>query len=311
MSHKIWFITGASKGFGHVWTEAALVRGDSVVAAARNIGSLDALAAKYGERLLPIRLDVGDKAAVNAAVAKANQQFGRLDIVVNNAGYGLFGAIEEVSEAEARAQLETNLFGALWVTQAALPIMRAQKSGHIIQISSIGGVFAVPTVGLYHASKWGLEGFSQALAAEVEDLGIKVTIVEPGGFATEWGGPSAKRAQPIAAYDRARASLTQVRTASIPGDPMATGPVMLKLVDMPDPPLRLFLGDAGLPMMCKEYADRLVTWDKWHALSVEAQGNLGARGAAGPTVVQTVPRGLAQFADGLTPADQQHYELRS
>jgi NAD(P)-dependent dehydrogenase (short-subunit alcohol dehydrogenase family) len=192
MSNRIWFITGASKGFGHVWTEVALGRGDSVAAAARNIGSLDALAAKYGEKLLPIRLDVGDKAAVNAAVAKANEQFGGLDIVVNNAGYGLFGAIEEVSEAEARAQLETNLFGALWVTQAALPIMRAQQSGRIIQISSIGGVFAVPTVGLYHASKWGLEGFSQALAAEVKDLGIKVTIVEPGGFATEWGGPSAQ-----------------------------------------------------------------------------------------------------------------------
>jgi NAD(P)-dependent dehydrogenase (short-subunit alcohol dehydrogenase family) len=296
MSPKIWFITGASKGFGYVWTEAALARGDSVAAAARNIGSLDALAAKYGEKLLLIQLDVGDKAAANAAVAKAHEKFGRLDVVVNNAGYDLFGAIEEVSEAEARAQLETNLFGALWVTQAALPIMRAQQSGHIIQISSIGGVFAVPMVGLYHASKWGLEGFSQALAAEVKDLGIKVTIVEPGGFATEWGGRSAKRAQHMAAYDRARASLVRARTASAPGDPMATGPVMLKLADMPEPPLRLFLGDAGLPMMCKEYADRLVTWDRWHALSVEAQGNLAMRSAASRTAAQSLPRDQARFA---------------
>src|SRR3982074_1612009 len=241
ISHKAWFITGASNGFGDIWTEAALARGDRVAAAARNISSLDALKAKYGDRPLPLALDVGNKAAVDAAVGKADKQFGSIDVAINNAGYGLFGAIEEVSEQEARAQIETNLFGALWVTQAMLPIMRAQKSGHIIQISSIGGVFAVPTVGLYHASKWGLEGFSQALAAGVKDLGIKGTIVEPGGCATEWGGPSAKRAQPIAAYDRARASLTQVRTASTPGDPMATGPVMLKLVDMPEPPLRLFL----------------------------------------------------------------------
>jgi NAD(P)-dependent dehydrogenase (short-subunit alcohol dehydrogenase family) len=276
MSGKVWFITGASKGFGYVWTEAALARGDSVAAAARNIASLDGLKAKYGERLLPIALDVGDKAGVDAAVAKAHKQFGRLDVVINNAGYGLFGTIEEVSEAEARAQIETNLFGALWVTQAALPIMRAQKSGHIIQISSIGGVFTVPTVGLYHASKWGLEGFSQSLASEVKDLGIKVTIVEPGGFATEWSGPSAKHARTIAAYDGARAALMKIFSAAKPGDPAATGPVMLKLVDMEEPPLRLFLGDEGLAMIRKEYAERLATWEKWNALAVEAQGNLNA-----------------------------------
>ena len=160
ISHKAWFITGASKGFGYVWTEAALARGDSVAAAARNIGSLDALKVKYGDRLLPLTLDVGNKGAVDAAVKRAHRQFGRIDVAINNAGYGLFGAVEEVSEQEARAQIETNLFGALWVTQAVLPIMRAQQSGHIIQISSIGGVWAVPAVGLYHASKWGLEGFS-------------------------------------------------------------------------------------------------------------------------------------------------------
>ena len=277
MSHKVWFITGASKGFGKVWTEAALARGDNVAAAARSIGSLDDLAAKYGDKLLQLSLDVGDKVLVDAAIAKAHKQFGRLDVVVNNAGYGLFGAIEEVSEFEARAQIETNLFGALWVTQAVLPVMRAQKSGHIIQISSIGGVFALPTIGLYHASKWGLEGFSQALAAEVKTFGIKVTLVEPGGFATDWGGPSAKRAQHLAAYDAARASLAQLRTGSTPGDPVATGPVMLKLVDMAEPPLRLFFGDGGLPMIRKEYAERLATWEKWNTLSVEAQGNLLAR----------------------------------
>src|SRR6201992_4011604 len=241
MSQKVWFITGTSKGFGLVWAEAALARGDSVAAVSRNIAPLESLKAKFGDRVLPIALDVGNRTAVFAAVEQAHKKFGRIDIAINNAGYGLFGAIEEVSEEEARAQIETNLFGALWVTQAVLPIMRAQKSGHIIQISSIGGVFTSPTVGLYHASKWGLEGFSQALSHEVAGLGIKVTIVEPGGFATEWGGPSAKHATQLAAYDPSRERLAAVRSASTPGDPDATAPVMLKLVDMPEPPLRLFL----------------------------------------------------------------------
>ena len=162
-TNKVWLITGSSKGFGRVWAEAALARGDRVAATARDIGTLSDLVAKYGERVAAVRLDVTDKAAVDAAVADVHRRFGRLDVVINNAGYGLFGAVEEVSEDEARAQIETNLFGALWVTQAAVPIMRAQGSGHIIQISSIGGVNAFPNLGLYHASKWGLEGFSQAL----------------------------------------------------------------------------------------------------------------------------------------------------
>jgi len=277
ISHKAWFITGASKGFGFVWTEAALARGDSVAAAARNIGSLDKLKLKYGDRLLPLTLDVGDKGAVDAAVKQAHQQLGRIDVAINNAGYGLFGAIEEVSEQEARAQIETNLFGALWVTQAVLPIMRAQHSGHIIQISSVGGIFAVPTVGLYHASKWGLEGFSQALAAEVKDLGIKVTIIEPGGFATEWGTASAHRARQLPAYDAARAALGKIRTASVPGDPKATASALFRIVDAAEPPLRVFFGDAGLPMVKSEYAERIATWERWNDVSLEAQGNLSDR----------------------------------
>lgn len=276
-AHKIWFITGASKGFGYVWTEAALERGDSVAAAARDVASLDGLKATHGKKLLPLALDVGNKIAVDAAVAEAHKAFGRIDIAINNAGYGLFGAIEEVSEQEARAQIETNLFGALWVTQAVLPIMRAQKAGHIIQISSVGGVWAIPTVGLYHASKWGLEGFSQALAAEVQPLGIKVTIVEPGGFATEWGTTSAHRAKQMPAYDAARASLASIRTASTPGDPKATASALLKIVDAAEPPLRVFFGSAGLPMIKREYAERIATWEKWNDVALEAQGKLTAR----------------------------------
>jgi len=279
MASKVWFITGTSKGFGRVWTEAALARGDKVAAAARDAKTLAPLVERYGDQVSAIRLDVNDKAAVAAAITEAHARFGRLDVVINNAGYGLFGTIEEVSEAEARAQIETNLFGALWVTQAALPIMRAQGSGHIIQVSSIGGVNAFPTVGLYHASKWGLEGFSQSLATEVAGFGIKVTIVEPGGYATEWGGPSAKRATPMPAYDGARAAIAAFRSNNVPGDPEATGRAILKVVDAKDPPLRIFFGSGGLPMTRAEYARRIETWEKWNDVSIEAQGNLAAKQA--------------------------------
>src|ERR1700730_11335232 len=237
MTSKVWFITGTSKGFGRVWAEAALARGDRVAATARRVDTLAPLVERYGNQVAAIALDVTEKAAVGAAIRQAHANFGRLDVVVNNAGYGLFGAIEEVSEVEARAQIETNLFGALWVTQAALPIMRAQGSGHIIQVSSIGGVNAFPTIGLYHAYKWALEGFSQSLAAEVAPFGIKVTLIEPGGFATDWGGASAQRARQLPAYDEARAMIAAVRTRNVPGDPDATGPAILKVVDAQEPPL--------------------------------------------------------------------------
>jgi NAD(P)-dependent dehydrogenase (short-subunit alcohol dehydrogenase family) len=279
MASKVWFITGTSKGFGRVWAEAALARGDRVAATARQMGTLAPLLERYGKQVAAIALDVTDKKAVAAAIAEAHGRFGRLDVVINNAGYGLFGTIEEVNEAEARAQMETNLFGALWVTQAALPIMRAQGSGHIIQVSSIGGVNAFPTVGLYHASKWALEGFSQSLAAEVAEFGIKVTIVEPGGFATEWGGPSAQHATQIPVYDGARAKIASFRSNSIPGDPEATGPAILKVVDAASPPLRIFFGSGGLPLTRAEYARRIETWEKWNVVSMEAQGDLAAKRA--------------------------------
>jgi NAD(P)-dependent dehydrogenase (short-subunit alcohol dehydrogenase family) len=279
MTSKIWFITGTSKGFGRIWAEAALARGDKVAATARDIKTLQPLVDTYGDLVLPLTLNVDDKAAVDAAVAQAIEHFGRIDVAINNAGYGLFGTIEEVSEAEARAQMETNFFGALWVTQAVLPQMREQGSGHIIQVSSIGGVNAFATIGLYHASKWALEGFSQSLAAEVGPLGIKVTIVEPAGYATDWSGPSAKTAKPIEAYSEARAARAKFRSAAVPGDPDASGPAILKLVDAAEPPLRVFFGTAGLPMTKAEYARRIATWEAWNDLSIEAQGDLKAKKA--------------------------------
>lgn len=272
MASKVWFITGSSKGFGKIWAEAALARGDKVAATARDATTLDDLVARYGDAVAAIALDVNDKQAVDAVIADAHERFGRLDVVVNNAGYGHFGAIEEISEEEARAQIETNVFGALWVTQAALPIMRAQGSGHIIQISSIGGVNAFPGLGLYHASKWALEGFSQSLAWEVRDFGIHVTLVEPSGFSTDWSGPSAKISGPIEVYDPIREKMRARRAGSMPGDPEATGAAMLAIVDAPEPPLRVFFGDVGLPMIRKEYANRLAEWEKWDHIATLSQG---------------------------------------
>jgi NAD(P)-dependent dehydrogenase (short-subunit alcohol dehydrogenase family) len=277
MANKVWFITGTSKGFGRVWAEAALARGDQVVATARDVKTLAPLVERYKDRVAALRLDVNDRSAVFKSVAQAKERFGRIDVAVNNAGFGLFGAVEEVSEAEAREQIETNLFGALWVTQAVLPIMREQGSGHILQVSSIGGVNAFPIVGLYHASKWALEGFSTSLAAEVAPFGIKVTLIEPAGFATDWSGPSAKQATPLPAYDGARAAIAAWRSGNVPGDPEATGTAVLKIVDAEDPPLRVFFGTVGLPLTKAEYAKRLETWEKWNAVAVEAQGNSGKK----------------------------------
>ncbi len=202
----------------------------------------------------------------------AAEHFGRLDVVINNAGYGHFGMIEELSEDEVRAQLETNLFGALWITQAALPIMRAQGSGHIIQVSSIGGISAFPSVGAYHASKWGLEGFSQALSQEVAGFGIHVTLVEPGGFSTDWAGPSATHSEPIDAYASVREASSRRPTATNRGNPTATRDAILKVVDAEKPPLRIFFGSVPLGIATADYESRLATWNKWQPVSIEAQG---------------------------------------
>jgi NAD(P)-dependent dehydrogenase (short-subunit alcohol dehydrogenase family) len=271
---KTWFITGTSKGFGRIWAQAALERGDQVVATARKVETLDDLVGKYGDKVLALALDVTDKTAVDAAVKQAHDHFGRLDVIVNNAGYGLFGMVEEVTEQQARDQMETNFFGALWVTQAALPYLRQQGSGHILQVSSIGGVNAFPTVPLYHASKWALEGLSQSLNTQVKEFGIKVTLVEPTGYDTDWNGPSATKAEPLAAYNgvRENASVHLGKVQSQRGKPEATGPVILKLVDMEEPPLRLFLGKGPLEMIQTEYAKRLAEWEKWNYLAEEAHG---------------------------------------
>src|SRR5215216_6090903 len=175
---KTIFITGASRGFGKIWAEAFLNRGDLVAATARDLSHLDGLVQKYGDKVLPIQLDVNDRKAGFAAIHQAKEYFGHVDVLINNAGYGLFGAIEETSEKEARDQIETNVFGLLWITQAILPVMRAQGHGHIVQVSSVLGIATLPVLGLYNASKWAVEGLSETLAVEVKGFGINVSMIE-------------------------------------------------------------------------------------------------------------------------------------
>ena len=274
MAVKTWFITGTSRGFGREWAIAALDRGNQVAATARSIASLNDLITKYGEAILPIRLDVTDRDADLAAVKLAHDYFGRLDVIVNNAGYGQFGMVEEISEPEIRTQLETNLLGALWVTQAALPYLRGQGSGHILQVSSIGGISAFMNTGAYHASKWALEGLSQSLAAEVAGFGVKVTLIEPSGYSTDWAGSSAKHAAPLPAYEPVREQAAQARARRFtPGDPAATRDAVLKLVDSPNPPLRLFPGEAPLGIATADYESRPATWREWQPVAAAAHGN--------------------------------------
>lgn len=269
---KVWFITGASRGLGREWTIAALERGDRVAATARDTSSLADLVDKYGDALLPLQLDVTDRAADVKAVGQAHDHFGRLDVVINNAGYGHFGMVEVLSEDELRAQLETNLFGAVWVTQAALPYLREQGSGHIIQVSSIGGISAFPGIGAYHASKWALEGISQALSQEVAGFGIKVTLIEPGGFSTDWAGPSAQHSEEHSAYAPAHAAARNRTAGAERGNPEASSAALLKIVDAVEPPLRVFFGKAPLSVATKDYESRLALWNEWQPVALEAQG---------------------------------------
>jgi NAD(P)-dependent dehydrogenase (short-subunit alcohol dehydrogenase family) len=271
---KIWFITGAGRGFGQQFTLAALERGDRVAATARDLAALDDVVERFGDAVLPLALDVTDRAAVFAAVDTAVSTFGRLDVVVNNAGYGLFGAVEEISEQQLRDQLEVNLFGVLHVTQAVLPVLREQGSGRIIQISTIGGVAAFPRLGGYHASKWALEGLTESLAQEVAPFGIGVTLVEPGGYTTDWAGSSAVQAVPQPQYDALREAMAAgaEQAAASMGDPVGVGPAILEIADAEQPPLRVFFGIAPTQIVPHIYQARLDTWKQWEPLSIKANG---------------------------------------
>jgi NAD(P)-dependent dehydrogenase (short-subunit alcohol dehydrogenase family) len=265
---KTWFLTGTSSGFGRLWAEAALERGDRVVATARRVAALDDLAERFPETVLPLALDVTDREGVFAAVDHAVHRFGRIDVVVNNAGYGHFGMVEEVTEREWRQQLETNFFGALWVTQAALPVLRRQGGGHLLQVTSEGGVRAFPGIGAYHASKWALEGLSESLAQEVAAFGIHVTCVEPGPYATDWLDRGSRHSAELLDYAPVRAATAPEFTV---GDPAATKAAILRLADAEHPPRRLILG-RSFPAVEAIYQERLQTWRDWQQVSLDAFG---------------------------------------
>jgi NAD(P)-dependent dehydrogenase (short-subunit alcohol dehydrogenase family) len=273
MKAKVILITGASRGLGKIWAEAFLKRGDKVIATARNVDSLNDLVNDYGEAILPIQLNVNDLEQCFAVVKQANEHFGTIDVLINNAGYGLFGAIEETTEQEARDQIETNVFGLLWMTQAVIPVMRKQGQGHIIQISSLLGIVSGPVLGLYNASKWAIEGLSESLAAEVKGFGINVSIVEPNAFGTDWSGDSAIKTQNMPHYDGIKEVFYGYFKPEMIGYPEATVPAILKLVDSEEPPLRLFLGKMALPRVQQVYADRLAVWDSWKEVSIAAHGH--------------------------------------
>jgi NAD(P)-dependent dehydrogenase (short-subunit alcohol dehydrogenase family) len=273
MSGKVWFITGASRGFGRIWAEAALKRGDKVAATARVLADVADLARTFGDAVLPLALDVTDAHAVRNVVTRAYGHFGKLDVVLNNAGYALVGAVEEADETDVRAEFDTNFFGALRVIQAALPFLRRQRSGHIIGVSSVAGIVAGPVTGFYHASKFAFEAMHDSLAQEVKGFGIKVTLLEPGAYATGFASMASLRIVPtIAAYSTIRAEVFAAGAKNQFGDPPATADAILKIVDAENPPLRFFVGSEGLPRARAAFAERLATWEAWDALSKVAQG---------------------------------------
>ncbi|MFD4351808.1 SDR family NAD(P)-dependent oxidoreductase [Nocardia sp. NPDC058519] len=277
---RVWFITGASRGLGRAFAEAALAVGDRVAAAARTGSALDELAAAYPGQVLPLTLDVTDRAAVHTAVDAAVAHFGRLDIVVNNAGTLSMGMIEEFTETEARAQMEVNFFGALWVSQAVLPHLRAQRGGHIVAVSSIGGLAGFPLSGMYAASKFALEGMTEALAMEAAEFGVRVSILQPGGYWTDLYSAMANTT-PIEAYAPLRAQLeAQWAEGSVDSEPALAAEALLTLVGSEEPPLRLLLGNMVYDLAFDLARAKMATWSAWEQTSRAAERAVAAPGSA-------------------------------
>jgi NAD(P)-dependent dehydrogenase (short-subunit alcohol dehydrogenase family) len=264
--NKIWFVTGSSRGLGRTLVEAILAAGDKVIATARKPEELKDLSSIDGDRIRAVKLDVTSPEEVEQAVATAVETFGRIDVLVNNAGYGFLGAFEEMSDQEFKGQIDTNFWGVVNVTRAILPHLRQQGSGHIIQITSVGGRSAFPGLSGYHAAKFAVEGFSEALALEVKPLGLKVTIVEPGGFRTDWAGTSMAFAKPIEAYTPTLGFMReqlQLRNGNQPGDPRKAARAILELVGMPEAPLRLPLGNDAMAVLRNGYQTSAEELERW------------------------------------------------
>jgi NAD(P)-dependent dehydrogenase (short-subunit alcohol dehydrogenase family) len=268
---KVWLITGSSRGLGLALAKAVLADGHRLVATARNPDDLRDLVEQHRDRIRAVALDVTDEAAARASVATAVSAFGRLDVVVNNAGYANVSSIEHVDLADFRAQIETNFFGVVNVTRAAVPVLRAQRGGHIIQISSIGGRRGSPGLAAYQSAKWAVEGFSEVLAREVGPLGVRVTLVEPGGIRTDWAGSSMRvdevdgdyRATVGAFTDNVRRNHDAVR-----GDPAKMARVVLEIAALPEPPLRILLGSDAVYVAELVAKQRAGEDARWRSLSV-------------------------------------------
>ena len=270
---KVWFITGSSRGFGRIWTEAALQRGDKVAATARNVNSIADFKEKYGDNVLTLPLDVTQPAQAESSVKAAQSHFGRLDIVINNAGYSLVATVEEAKPDEIRALYETNVLGPVSVIQAVLPIMREQGYGHILGTSSNLGHFVIPLIGYYCSSKWAFEAIHESLATEVKPFGINVTIIEPNAYATEFGTQeSLKFSENMPQYDTLRESVWETLRQYDRGNPDATASAILAVVDAPQPPLRLFLGRHNLEGIRQTYNERIKVWEEWQDVAAAAQG---------------------------------------
>jgi len=272
-SQKIWLITGVSSGFGRCLTEEVLKAGDFVIGTLRKPQQVEEFNRQYAGKAMAVRMDVTKKNEIVDGLRLAMGSHKHTDVLVNNAGYGLFGAVEEASEQETRAQMETNFFGALALTQAVLPSMRKQRSGHIVQISSVAGVCTLPGLGIYNASKFALEGFSEALAQEVAPLGIKVTLVEPGPFRTHWAGDSAKIAErSIPDYENtAHATTKQIQgyNGNQPGDPVKAAQAIIRAVGSATPPVHLPLGEIAIDRIREKMRNLEKEIAAWEEVSVK------------------------------------------
>jgi NAD(P)-dependent dehydrogenase (short-subunit alcohol dehydrogenase family) len=269
---QVFFLTGSSRGLGRKIAEAVLEAGHRLVATARQPASLSDLAERYGERILPVPLDVTDVAAAQAAVAAGVAAFGRIDVVVNNAGYANLAAIEDITPEDFREQLDANLLGVVNVTKAALPVLRAQGGGRIIQVSSIGGRLATPGLAAYQTAKWAVGGFSEVLARETAPLGIKVTVLEPGGMQTDWAG-SSMRVTPVSEpYRPTVGAMARVHedigSGSALGDPAKVAQVVLEVAAMDEPPLRLILGSEAYAYATAAAKARAEADAAWRHLTV-------------------------------------------
>jgi NAD(P)-dependent dehydrogenase (short-subunit alcohol dehydrogenase family) len=273
---KVWLITGSSRGLGRALAEAVLAAGHELVATARNPVQLAALSERFGEQVRSIGLDVTNERAAADAVAVAVEAFGRLDVLVNNAGYGNISPIEDTSLEEFRAQIETNLFGVINVTKAAIPLMREQGGGHILQFSSIAGRMGPLGRAPYAAAKWGVEGFSEVLSKEVGPLGVKVTIIEPGGFRTDFAGSSTTIREGRPEYDNTVGKTARFQrdyNGKQPGDPVKAAAAILHLVSLDDPPLRLLLGSDAVRFVEQNDLAKMRSDEKWKSLSISTDIN--------------------------------------